>query len=620
MNLSMNNPVGKILRDADILLIVPPFWRMHSQSLAMHILQAIAREQGFSAQVFYANIFFASQIGQDAYTPLERMSPFFAGERIFARAAYTELLESRPSIPERYQSDQVIQLIQKSQPVKKNWSSLLPSDENLLNGEQKAADWVAQVTEAIVERNYSIIGSTTSFEQTNSSLALLKAIKQERPETFTILGGFNCEGEMADGIASLDPEISFLDYIFSGESEETFTGFLKDFSRGILPESRILRGTPLNDLDSLPQIDYSDFFEQLYFFFPQYKTESAPVSLNYETSRGCAWGEKSACNFCGYEERLPYRTKSPEKILDDIHHLKSFPARTLDMTDLLMPKQFSKVLVPVLAKEEDQFEIYYELRVNLTYTELKQLYDGGLRFALPGIETLSDPVLHLMHKGTQARQNISFMRNATSLGINVIWNFLWAFPGEKIEYYRDLINLFPQLFHLPPPNAFFPLGIYRFSVYYRNPEKFGIQNIRPLEAYKEIFPPHADLKKISYYFKADYYAETFDHPEVMDELATLIGKWNEAWKISLLRPRLEIVERRPGEFSIIDTRGLPSIEAETAVTSAEAAAILETTKYTGSSIQQWALERKTALHMKNYFVPLVTISENVREKILSISE
>ena len=71
---------------------------------------------------------------------------------------------------------------------------------------------------------YMIVGCTTTFQQTTASFAILNRIKSLRPDIVTVLGGANCEGEMAEGLLSLDLKV---DYVFSGESEETFPHFVR---------------------------------------------------------------------------------------------------------------------------------------------------------------------------------------------------------------------------------------------------------------------------------------------------------------------------------------------------------------------------------------------------------
>ena len=45
-------------------------------------------------------------------------------------------------------------------------------------------------------------------------------------------------------------------------------------------------------------------------------------TLLFETSRGCWWGAKSHCTFCGLNgETMAFRSKSPRRALDELEQL-----------------------------------------------------------------------------------------------------------------------------------------------------------------------------------------------------------------------------------------------------------------------------------------------------------
>lgn len=55
------------LRDADALIIVPPFASLDRPSLGAHPLQACAREAGLRVSVLYANLILGSEMGEIKY-------------------------------------------------------------------------------------------------------------------------------------------------------------------------------------------------------------------------------------------------------------------------------------------------------------------------------------------------------------------------------------------------------------------------------------------------------------------------------------------------------------------------------------------------------------------------
>jgi magnesium-protoporphyrin IX monomethyl ester (oxidative) cyclase len=70
----------------------------------------------------------------------------------------------------------------------------------------------------------------------------------------------------------------------------------------------------VQDLDQIAIPDYNDYFQTL---------ESCPKIAPYitrgmfvETSRGCWWGQKQHCTFCGLNGAgMTYRSKSPERVV-----------------------------------------------------------------------------------------------------------------------------------------------------------------------------------------------------------------------------------------------------------------------------------------------------------------
>ena len=75
------------------------------------------------------------------------------------------------------------------------------------------------------------------------------------------------------------------------------------------------------NLDTLPIPDYDDYIDAL---------ASSPAAadvtpmLMLETSRGCWWGEKHHCTFCGLNGlTMAFRSKTPERVIEEIETLRS---------------------------------------------------------------------------------------------------------------------------------------------------------------------------------------------------------------------------------------------------------------------------------------------------------
>ena len=120
------------------------------------------------------------------------------------------------------------------------------------------------------------------------------------------------------------------------------------------------------------------------------------------------------------------------------------------------------------------------------------------------------------------------LRYARALGIDVGWNLLGGFPGDRREDYEEMVALLPAIVHLQPPEGFGMLRLDRFSPYYTSPEQYGIRNVRPKPIYHQVFPPTADLDQLAYYFDCDYECGAFECPDVIAALQEATKKWGFA--------------------------------------------------------------------------------------------
>lgn len=601
------SPDASGLRSCDALIIVPPFCELHYPSLGSHTIQACARAAGFDVRVFYANIHFAATIGAAAYSKACRaFRGTFVGERLFARTAYgvAPLGANADEMcgTERILGGAIGRAVYGD--FTEGTVELLRSLPDL---EARVPEWVDAVGAYIAALGVAVIGATSTFEQTAPAIALLKAIKQKRPETIAIIGGANCEGEMAEGILGLAP---FLDYVFSGESETSFPAFLAALSRGDRPNESIVKGSPCRDLDAIPLLSYDEYFTQrAELLSPQDEATLDATSLPYETSRGCWWGEKHHCTFCGLNgEGMAFRTRSVDRAIGDLRTLtEKYRTAKIMMADNIMPYRFFSTLVPRLATELPGISIFYEQKANLTRNRLAALRRAGIDMIQPGIEALSTDLLRLMKKGVSAAQNVNLLRDARGLNMSLIWNLLWGFPDDRRLHYEETLALLPLLTHLQPPGGFWPVMIDRFCPYFENPAEYAVTNVRPLPGYFDILPRGAPAAKVAYHFAGDFQSGSYREPELLREIQTMTERWRGAW-MSDRPPELRMGEYN-GSFILVDTRGLPETESFELLDDEEAKGLIAAQPYSGGPQQRSLIDRKLALRIDDWFVPLAVIDQ-----------
>jgi len=594
--------VAARLRRADVAFVVPPFSWQDRPALGVHLLQGITREVGLEAHVIYTNILFAAWFGEDLHSVLARLQyGLFLGERLFARAAF-----GGPPLG-RDGGAALVAKLEAAERLAERTGVGVGIDLAAIRAiEADIPAWLESFVPSVATAGYRVIGATSSFEQTAASIAMLRAIKARDPTIIAVMGGANCEGEMAEGICSLGDVV---DVVFSGESEETFRDHVTDLVGGRKPPERIVYGQPCTNLDALPTPDYADYYEQLRAWVPGTKLLSDElVYLTYETSRGCWWGERSHCTFCGLNgQGMASREKSAARVLDELPRLlASHPTRKVAMTDNIMPRDYFRTLLPRLADTLPGVSIMYEQKANLKLGDVRDLVRAGVREIQPGIEALSTGLLKLMRKGTTAAQNIALLRFARATGLRLHWNLLVGFPGDELAFYEETLELLPLLVHLQPPHPPCSVVFDRFSPYFDRPAEFGITDLRPFWFYRDVLPENAQIEKLAYHFEGTFSSAAHDHPDVVRQIGEAVHSWRRRF---YARPPELRVLRDQQDFLLVDSRGLPGLPTEQPINRAQARAALVTSSLRGEdAARAWALHHRVAIERDHRSVALA-ISE-----------
>jgi ribosomal peptide maturation radical SAM protein 1 len=290
-------------------------------------------------------------------------------------------------------------------------------------------------------------------------------------------------------------------------------------------------------------------------------------ALLFETSRGCWWGEKAHCTFCGLNgQTMAYRSMEPDKAVELIDVLFKYAdsCDCFESVDNILPHHYvSKVFSRVSAPPGTY--IFYEVKADLSYDDLDVLAKAGVRRVQPGIESLATSTLRLMKKGTTASQNVQFLRNCVLTGVRPLWNLLVGFPGEQEDVYKKYCADLPLLTHLPPPAGAFPVRFDRFSPYFNKAREYRL-DLHPLDYYELVYPFDAQgLTNIAYYFSDHNFAADYAMAMIkwIARVREKVKAWRELWKDDLAgatRPRLQF--RAAGGGTVVDSRSGKTIEHE----------------------------------------------------------
>jgi ribosomal peptide maturation radical SAM protein 1 len=382
-----------------------------------------------------------------------------------------------------------------------------------------APDFVEDLSSRIAQREPDLVGFTSTFQQNVAALAVARCLKQRSPGILTVLGGANCEG--AQGPA-LHRNFDFLDFVCRGEGEVIFPRLLGALSRAGGP------GTPdPQDLADVPGLcwrdgqgrtvtnptaaplpidrflapDYDGFFER---FAASAVGRWTEPKLVVEGARGCWWGHKHHCTFCGLNGSvLDFRSKDPAIFREEIVDLvRRHQVLDLFVVDNILDMRYLNSLVPQLADAGYDLRLQYEIKSNLDGDQLRSLAAAGIITVQPGIENLHSRVLSLMSKGVTGCRNVRMLRDSCDAGLTVSWNYLCGFPGEQAEDYLSIVGQMPALHHLPPPGEATRIVLERFSPLFDEPRR-GFAGLSPDPQYALVHDlPERELMDLAYLFSA----------------------------------------------------------------------------------------------------------------------
>ena len=556
-----------------IHLINMPFASILYPSLPLGQMKAQLTESKIKSTVFNFNMHFARMIGFAKYEYLPSLfkTDTHIGEWLFSREAWgrkndyplEKLIKSTNQLDDQRKKEYEIRTGKVFSDVDNPFDWMYSIKEKLVN------KFLEQCYANLMENNeINVIAFSCTFYQTIASLAMARLIKNKSPNTIIVFGGSCFHDEM--GIEFIK-KVKFIDYVSIGESDDIVVALFKDLLNK--KRARLLQGvyyrknesvkglepSPVSEtiLNQNPTPDYSDYFSD----FSRNGINTAQlhnfrIFLPFESSRGCWWGEKQHCAFCGLNnEGMASRNKSPEVVINCLQDfINTYPVNRFHASDNILPMHYYTKLLPHLSKISENIHLFYEIKANVKRKHVKALSEAGVQIVQPGIESLSTKILQLIKKGTTALKNIYFLKLCRTYDVYPIWNILCRVPGEKKKDYNSMKDIIPSITHFLPPTAGpIPIELHRFSPFFFMKEKFN-RNVRPKSWYQFLYPSDIlSLEKIAYYFEADWY-DVLSETGYSD-LRFEIMEWRNNWRAGGTIPLLGLSIKKNGCIQIIDKRG-----------------------------------------------------------------
>ncbi len=507
-----------------------PFMDADRPSIQLGLLTSIANGHGFPTRAVHANLEFAAQLGVDDYRKLADHRGCLIGDWLFSVEAFGDAAPD----PDGALLDQfadALDYLGPSPSAVRAWLLAVRSQDvpKFLDAMVNLIDW----------QRTDVVGFTSSFQQNAASFALARRLKTRHPRLVTVFGGANFDGDMAlEFVRSVD----CIDVAVVGEADETFPRLLSALAAGEDPGpipgvvsrlSGALTATPpapVGGLDASPVPDYDDYFDRAERLGLLSRAARRRTWIPLETSRGCWWGEKHHCVFCGLNgTTMQFRAKSADRVIEELATLAykngSFRFAAVDN---ILEVRYLLELFPAIIQSGADYQFFYEVKSNLTRAQLQLLAKGGVTHLQPGLESLSTPVLAHMRKGVTAAQNINLLRWAGYYGIDVGWNILWGIPGETVQDYAQQAALVPKLAHLQPPDTDGRIWLERFSPMFTELPDDRFRLKAPERSYRYVYPAGIDLTKAAYFF--DYELKDALPDNAYDDLHQAIERWRRAWQ------------------------------------------------------------------------------------------
>jgi ribosomal peptide maturation radical SAM protein 1 len=496
---------------AEVALVSMPFADADRPSLQLGLLAAAMAKAGLPVRTVHASLDFASSVGMSAYRILASHRGRQFGDWLFSVAAFgADAPDPDGQILEAFRSE-------------------LPPLDLLDLRDRVVPAFLDSLADDPAWASDRFIGFTTTFQQNAASFALARRLKERYPGIVTIFGGANFDSPMG---AEYHRCLPYVDHFIAGPGEVALPLLIGRLTGVAVPS--------ISEISLIP--DYDEYFaraERLGML------DRETVLLPFESSRGCWWGAKHHCTFCGLNgETMRYRSKAPERVLAELDTLaRRYRTFRFEAVDNILDPGYLSTVMPALTT--GGYDLFYEVKANLSRADLRLLARAGVRRLQPGLESLNSRVLRLMRKGVRAAQNVCLLKWARYYDIDIAWNLLWGFPGETADDYAAQAAAVPSLAHLQPPGSADRIWLERFSPLFAEAAQ-----PEPEPSYRYVYPSSVDLSRAAYFFEWPSPLDESVYAGVRSAVARWTGCWSAGERPTLtyraIPGLLQIQDRRPG--------------------------------------------------------------------------
>jgi radical SAM superfamily enzyme YgiQ (UPF0313 family) len=361
-------------------------------------------------------------------------------------------------------------------------------------------EYIAEAVTADAYRDFDVIGlSALSHEAFLFALLFARWVKRVYPEKTVVLGG----AYLSIMKERFFDRIPYVDFAIHGRGDVPMLWLMNHLSQGSGALEKIegliyrdAKGyTRVNDpcegeLDEEPIPDYDGFDFDSYkgYLQPELGREGYGFSIPYRTNIGCV----RRCNFCDYLcVQGSYREKNLDKVVGEIELLsdryKSPYFHIVDSAINNNPGKLREFCVKLIEKGIP-LRWHGYMRATGISRELLTLMKKAGAFSLRwGIESGNTDILRYIGKGYTREQALEALDAACEIGFKNTILMIIGEPYERIDHVKDSLSLLKRYIPKEQVNYLvYRLRLISHSPLFLEPERYGIQNLKPLEGGPEL--------------------------------------------------------------------------------------------------------------------------------------
>lgn len=259
---------------------------------------------------------------------------------------------------------------------------------------------------------------------------------KKHTKTPLILGGPHVSAVRAKVLEQMP-----VDFAIKGEAEASLPTFLNEFKKkrphfekinGLIwrkPTGEIVENPDMayiQDLDSIPFPDYSEFKFEKYSYFV---SKTMPII----TSRGCPYG----CNYCSVKLSMGrgFRPRSPENVIAEIKHWYHQGFKKFEINDDCFSLDLARAekICDLIINErlEISYDLYNGIRADrVTLNLLNKMKASGCKFVSYGCESGDQKIINSMGKNLKLSDVRKAVKLTNKVGIRNSVNFIIGHTNE----------------------------------------------------------------------------------------------------------------------------------------------------------------------------------------------